>query len=245
MDVALPSTADSPLSGAFNFRDVGGLLSADGFPVRSGRLFRSDTLQALTDQDVRLLSGGFGIRSVLDLRTPGESITQGRPVLDRSMRYLNIPLEDIGDRGTASDDPLADIYLGHLARDPNLPVAVEMLAGLLPQPTVVNCAAGKDRTGMVIALALGLAGVPREAIVGDYLRSAANMPRVVERFRSWPRYRDNVRRLPAALYECRESTVLTFLDSIERTYGGFEGWAEYAGVSTTAIAELRQALLLT
>jgi protein-tyrosine phosphatase len=66
------------LTGAFNFRDLGGLPTADGRRTRSGLLFRSDTLQALTEADVTQLVRSLGVMLVMDLRDAGEAIGEGR-----------------------------------------------------------------------------------------------------------------------------------------------------------------------
>ncbi len=99
---------------------------------------------------------------------------------------------------------------------------------------MVHCASGKDRTGIVAALVLGLVGATREAIISDYLRSGPNMPPIIERFRSY--------RLPDELFHCTESAIVTFLDAVEQRYGGFAGWARQAGISEAAVSRLRQAL---
>ncbi|RBQ15934.1 hypothetical protein DP939_33580 [Spongiactinospora rosea] len=224
-----------PLEGADNFRDVG---------PPPGRLFRSATLQMITRDDARLLAGDLGITAVLDLRTAEESTGYARPVLAPATRYANVPLHDVHEPPHGPGDLLGRIYREHLRHDPNLPIALDLLAMFLSHgPTIVHCAAGKDRTGMVVALALGLAGAPRDHIVRDYMLSGPAMPRVVDRLRRLPRYRHNMDRLPASVYECRSSSILMLLDSIEAHYGSFHGWARSAGVSDVSVAALRAALM--
>ncbi|WP_340685709.1 tyrosine-protein phosphatase [Amycolatopsis coloradensis] len=213
------------LTGAFNFRDAG------GGPVRRGRLFRSDTLQALTSTDKELLLGRFGVEGVLDLRSSAETVSEGRAELPGA-HYVNVPLQAV-QRGRST--ALEEIYADHLRRDDNLMVAVEILAVLLSRPVVVHCASGKDRTGIVTALALGLAGAPREMIVLDYLRSAYSLPRVIARFRS--------RGLPEELFRCTEGTINALLGTVEDDFGGFAGWARQRGVSDAAVRALRANLL--
>ncbi|RSN25853.1 protein-tyrosine-phosphatase [Amycolatopsis sp. WAC 04169] len=213
----------STLTGAFNFRDTG------GGPIRRGRLFRSDTLQALTGRDKDLLLDRFGIEGVLDLRSSAETAGEGRAALPGA-RYANVPL-----RTVQSGRSLEAVYADHLRLDDNLPVAIEILAVLLARPVVVHCASGKDRTGIVTALALGLAGAPRELIVQDYLRSAYSLPRVIERIRAL--------RLPEELFRCTESTINALLDSVEDDFGGFAGWARQRGVSDAAVRTLKARLL--
>ncbi|MFC3455072.1 tyrosine-protein phosphatase [Amycolatopsis speibonae] len=215
----------SALTGAFNFRDTG------GGPIRQGRLFRSDTLQALTGTDKELLLGRFGIEGILDLRSSAETVSEGRAELP-GIRYVNVPLQTVQ---SGRSSALEEIYVDHLRHDDNLPIALEILAVLLARPAVVHCASGKDRTGIVTALALGLAGAPRELIVQDYLRSAFSLPRVIERFRSLA--------LPEELFRCTEGTISALLDSVEDDFGGFAGWARQRGVPAATVRTLRTCLV--
>ncbi|GAA1993179.1 tyrosine-protein phosphatase [Amycolatopsis minnesotensis] len=213
-----------------NFRDVG-----DGGAVRRGVLFRSDTLQGLDAAEVAELTA-LGLRFVVDLRAAAEALEGGRPVLGPRACHLNVPFDNVDGHGA----PLESVYLHHLRHDDNVRVAIELLAAALPEPTLVHCAAGKDRTGMVIALALGAAGIGHDDIVADYLRSGPNMPSVLRRFRAWPSFRQ--RSIPEDYYQCQESVIRAFLDCVSGEFGGFDGWARQAGVSTGAITRLRQAL---
>lgn len=225
---------DSPLAGAYNFRDLGGLPTIDGATVHYGRLYRSDTLQALTDADKQVLSDSFGVSAVLDLRTVEETADEGRLVLPEAC-YVSLPLQHVQHVHHATDNRLEATYLNRLRYDANLPIAVELLSTLLSRPTVVHCASGKDRTGITTALVLGLIGVTRDAIVEDYLRTTPALPAIMERFRSQDLAED--------LFRCDESTIGTLLDAVERDYCGFAGWARRAGVSDAARQRLRQILL--
>jgi protein-tyrosine phosphatase len=117
------------LTGAFNFRDLGGLPTADGRRTRSGLLFRSDTLQALTEDDVAHLVRSLGVMLVLDLRDAREAVREGRGLLgDAPLCYVNIPLEQAPTGQAAPAEPVAgsailDFYLAHLDRSAGLPLA--------------------------------------------------------------------------------------------------------------------------
>jgi hypothetical protein len=86
-----------PLDGAFNFRDLGGLPAAGGQAVRAGVLFRSDTLQALTEQDVTRLVDALGVELIVDLRGGAEAVEQGRGLLAGASVGLRICLGILGD----------------------------------------------------------------------------------------------------------------------------------------------------
>src|SRR6185312_6941474 len=175
------------LSGAYNFRDLGGMRTRDGGVLRRGRLFRSDTLQELTDEDVARLVDELEIAFVVDLRQAVEAVEEGRgPLARRPVCYANVPLVDVDAPAGTPGELTVTQYLDHLEHDPNLVVAVELVASVVHRPTVLHCAAGKDRTGVVTALVLGLLGVEDEQIVADYMVTATNMDRITERFGRWP-----------------------------------------------------------
>lgn len=237
----------SPLSGAFNFRDLGGLPTAGGRVIRTGRLFRSDTLQALTAEDVEHLETRLGLKAIIDLRLAREVAEEGRgPLAARAgISYFNAPLEMASTTGTAPDRVLHDLYAQCLERGEMLVLALERLAQFAGQPTVVHCAAGKDRTGVLTALVLRLMGVAEEVIVGDYMASAINMPRMLARFATWPTYRDHLAAMPPQVYAVEEAPIRHFLGQLEERFGGAQAWAIAKGVSKASVSRIRAGLLET
>lgn len=228
-----------------NFRDVGGLPAADDRQIRSGRLFRSDSLQELGDGDITNFVDRLGIRYIIDLRTAEESVQQGRgPLGSYPIGYLNVPLVDVDAPSGPPGQVVLTQYLQHLDHDPNLPLAVEMVAHTVRLPTVVHCAAGKDRTGVVLALVELLLGVPEEHVVADYMRTAANIELVLARLRRWPRYADNMAKLPAETYRCEEHVIRGLLDELSRRYDGAAGWARQRGIGPDMVQQLRDRLLI-
>lgn len=234
------------MTGAFNFRDLGGLSTTDGRTVRPGLLLRSDTLQALTPADVDFLVEELRLELVVDLRVGPEAVEQGRgPLADTPVCYLNAPLRDLSPvAGLAPDEQARRFYLDHLAA-PASPLAtvVRVVCAQAGHPLLVHCAAGKDRTGLVVALLLRLLRVRDSDIVADYLRTAANMQRIVHRFRGWPRYREHMARVPAEVYQANRPTMVGFLAGLDSRHGGAEAWARARGIGDAEIAGLRAALL--
>lgn len=235
----------SLLSGAFNFRDVGGLPTVDGRTTAHGRLYRSDSLQELTDADVTRLLDDLGVVFVIDLRTAPEAVEQGRgPLADHPVCYANVPLIDVDTPEGAPGELTVTQYLSHLESDRNLPIAVELVALMLHRPTVLHCAAGKDRTGVVTALLLLLLGVTKEAVIDDYMATAPNMERIVDRFGRWPRYRSNMASLPAEIYRAERHTIEVFVRELQARFGGAVRWAADAGVDPDVIAGARAQLVV-
>ena len=157
-----------------NFRDLGGYRTQDGRTVRWNQLYRSDSLGKLQGDDWnRFLQ--MGIRSVIDLRYPWEIEAKGRIPVDDGFTYHNLSIEHrTYDQAALSTDLdatrfLADRYAevvedGILELQQVFRVMSEKRDGAL----VFHCASGKDRTGIVSALVLGLLGVPEADIVADF-----------------------------------------------------------------------------
>ena len=104
--------------GAPNFRALGGLPTEDGGRTRPGLLFRSDTLQELTEADVDVLVRQLALRLVVDLRAPGEVQSEGRGRLEGStVRHVNLALNSRDERAIPqlTVDTLVEHYLGYLA----------------------------------------------------------------------------------------------------------------------------------
>jgi protein-tyrosine phosphatase len=161
------------LEGIENVRDVGGLPLRDGGSTRPGVLLRSASLEYMTQADVATLVDEFGLTLVLDLRTPREVDRDG-PTAVAAAGVETVALNLIGDSRhwlpeTGDDtDPLVRNYLGYLEDHPqNVVHAVRRLAAPEAGPALVHCAAGKDRTGTVVAMVLDAVGVERDAVVAD------------------------------------------------------------------------------
>ena len=82
------------LQGAHNFRDLGGYRTHDGRTTRWGRLFRSDTLDDLTEQDLAYLENVLGITRLVDLRESSAARIPDGLVSSTTVRYRQMPLAD-------------------------------------------------------------------------------------------------------------------------------------------------------
>lgn len=170
------------LSGAANFRDLGGYATADGRTVRRWRLLRSDHLAALGPQDLSVLAErlGPGLR-VLDLRGVAERAAAVCAIPTATVHSLPIEptivqkltdLLEAGHRITAADTValMQETYRNFV--HVNTPRFAALFAHLLDAheaPLVFHCTAGKDRTGFAAALILRALGVAEEDVMGDYL----------------------------------------------------------------------------
>ncbi len=237
-----------PLVGAFNFRDLGGYPTVDGRITRWGRLFRSDTLHALTDSDVEVLHG-IGLNTVIDLRRPVELETSGRgPLASEAVGYRHLPLivdegEDQGAPAEAQEN-LAQIYRWFLeVGRQSLVAALTMVGESQNHPLVFHCTAGKDRTGVLAALVLDVLGVERNVIVEDYVLTASRMDLVLARIKSDPDAEALIADVPQFLLQAEAQTMETFIEELHRQHGGAREWALDAGVSTATLDTMTELLL--
>ncbi|MGD7732823.1 tyrosine-protein phosphatase [Propionibacteriaceae bacterium G57] len=159
---------DQMPTGLYNLRWVGGGQATPR--LRPERLWRSSALLAPNPGIADDLAG-LGVRTVLDLRDESERVlTPTAAPGDLAWRWVPIFDNQLGAFEWDSLDALYGIMLDRFAGQ--LAAAVAVVAEALPDPVLVHCTAGKDRTGNVIALVQDVLGVPRERILADYHLSA-------------------------------------------------------------------------
>jgi protein-tyrosine phosphatase len=236
----------------FNFRDLGGHETADGRRVRTGLLYRADTLHRLADRDLDVLRG-LRLRTVIDLRTRDELDRFGRAGLaDDEVVHLHLPMidevrrEDIApDEAAPSPEQRGELYFRMVERGgPAVADALRALAGPDALPAVFHCTAGKDRTGVLAALVLGLLGVPDEDIAADY----AVTERARERRWAWmeanePELAAAYAQMPTWMWEARAETMLTFLSLVRARHGSIPALLADLGLDQPTLATLTARLL--
>ncbi|MGD9531871.1 tyrosine-protein phosphatase [Pseudonocardia sp.] len=233
------------LEGLDNVRDVGGLPISGGGITRSGRLLRSAALHYVTDADVRHLIDVYGLSLVLDLRTAREINRDGpTPIARAGVRTVALtfvpedgrPLPETGD----DSDPLLRNYLGFLTDHPeNVVEAARLIAAPDAGPALVHCQAGKDRTGVLVALVLDTIGVEREAVVEDYALSALEVEAMFRRWADaleYPMPDDLTPHMP------RAEVIAALLARLDAEHGGAAGWLTANGLEPGAVGRLRSRL---
>jgi protein-tyrosine phosphatase len=235
------------LRGPLNFRDLGGYETVDGRQVRWRRLFRSDSLSPVTDEDARLLTEELGLLAVVDLRTSRELERDGRGGLaDVALHYHHVSLvEDVSPDDGPWTRSLHEAY-AHMLRDGAGRVrdALSAIASEVAEhPTVFHCTAGKDRTGIVAALVLALLGVSDEDIVADYVLTQEVMPEMIERYPRRVLRSNEGTRYPSPILRAEADTMHETLAVLAQDYGSAAGWAEWAAVDPAVVTKLCTALL--
>jgi protein-tyrosine phosphatase len=248
MDAASPTTSipsrSVTLIGVFNFRDLGGYITADGRTTRWRTLFRADGLDRLTPADVEVLRP-YGLRTVVDLRMAHELEERGRfPIDAYPVTFHNISvLDQTWDReqALASSLPAADFlherYTEMLAEaGPRYADALRLLAASDALPAVFHCAAGKDRTGLLAMLVLGTVGVGHDDIIEDYALTSATM----EAFRAAASERaespEALDAIPQLFWSADPMAMSRVLADIEAAHGSVAGYARSIGLTDRELA---------
>lgn len=231
-----------------NVRDLGGLPTADGRQTRYGSIIRADLLRRLTPAGQQALRD-YGVRTIIDLRTPEEVAAEPDTLSDNTPgapTYLNIPLDQkLPQTEAILQQPLthAQIYNIYLDHYPHAVAAVMRAIANAPEGAVVfHCHSGKDRTGIIAALLLRLAGVPKAIVAEDYALSRTCL---------WPLYVQIVAQAggeeqidPWLKPLSTPETMHDMLNHIETNYNSVHDYLiNAAGLSTEEITKLRQRLL--
>jgi protein-tyrosine phosphatase len=229
------------IPGLLNVRELGGQPTRDGAKTRKHSLLRSDDLAQLTDDGTRALAD-YGVRTIVDLRWPGEIAAKPHPaaLIASGVRSHRISL-------LASDETQWASLSGACTKEmwkcavlehtrPQLKEVLEIIADAASEPLLFHCVAGKDRTGLIAALLLALADVKAEAIAADYAESSS---RLADAYLL--RYPDLQRAEIFEALRCPEEGVHNMLAYLEE-YGGAAGYLRTIGLSDARIARLRARL---
>ena len=243
--------------GCHNVRDLGGLETSDGHRVRWGALVRSDLPTRLTDRGRQTLLD-HGIRTVLDLRFPGEISRDwdDYPFQDESGRasvgYINVPFNH--GRDPELDEQVHAAYRSATSRlelnrhdidwnQVGIASAVRAIADAPPGGVLVHCHAGKDRTGAVVALVLSTLGVADEDIADDYALTALTIEPLIVDWLDENSTNDEEREYLRALAMPVREAMLDTLAYMRERHGSAEAFLLGGGMTSEQISALRGRLL--
>ena len=255
-----PQSTRVPLPGTNNVRDLGGYPATDGRAVVRGRVYRSEALarpgadevHAIWDQAHAEHFKRLDLRTVLDLRAPREiEITPSAWDLATGARVMSMPILEggegsatyvmgqlmSGERKRFGVQDMVELYRATIARQAKVfGEIVRVLANPDTTPTLVHCSAGKDRTGIAVALVLDVLGVDRDLVVQDYALTGQFRPNrvnlYVETFEKAGLRPDDVRVLFETPAEAMEAT----LAHVDEEYGGTRSY--FIGLSGLGPSDL-------
>ena len=239
------------LEGTVNTRDIGGYATGDGRRTRWGRLLRSDSLHRLSPGSQQTLLD-FGLRSVLDLRKSLE-MQKNRNVFFGSDRVKYYHQNMVGDTLIRERESIPEglDYVEHMRwsysvvldrRKSHIHDTLCLLGQPGTLPALVHCAGGTERTGLIVGLVLGIAGVPQETIAEDFALTAlfSYRPHLEAHPELDP---DDYTLEDHRNRQCRPDTMLAVLRTLEERYCGVVGYARNIGMSEEQIRRLRDAIV--
>lgn len=260
-----------PLPGTTNLRDLGGLPAYGGTVTAPGRLYRAEVLAGPSGDVLSALHGSFdpaqadlfrelGVRVVLDLRSDREfeSTPSAWPEATggEARRFVfaeggegketGIVLRIMaGELRKFDAEDLADFYRDTIDRaGATFAATLTALAEEGGLPALVHCTAGKDRTGLVIALVLELLGVPRQVIVDDYAYTQVLRPNRVDAYASMLREAGVEPQAVRVVFETPAEAMRLTLAHVDEVHGGAAAYLVAAGMDRKVILALRAALLV-
>ncbi|QSB06417.1 tyrosine-protein phosphatase [Natronoglycomyces albus] len=235
-----------PTTRIFNLRDLGGYRGVDGCPVKKDVVFRSDNFGNATEADLDHVVNELKVRHVIDLRraeelevAPRFPATEGISFHHEELKHLRwesfngiIPEPaQSHERSVAflSQRYMAMLETGHEAVRRSLEIVAN------GEPTVFHCMAGKDRTGIIAAVLLGLLGVSDEDIAADYALTDVGTAR-------WRAWRDQGNPTVAKSYMGTPAEAMSqTIQMLRDRFGSFHGYCQVIGFSD--IDRLREELL--
>ncbi len=246
-----------------NARWIGLDGAANARVVVPGVLLRSDNLQSLTPRDVGVLVEREALEVVLDLRTdvevelegPGPITREPRVRIEHRSLYPRSGGNTDLDAGTVNlwpptgpsrwpDEPrVVQAYLSYMAVRPDSIVGSIRTIADAAGAVLVHCAAGKDRTGVVVALALDAAGVDRGLIAGDYLATNERIEAIMARLVSSPTYRAELEGHDPQAHAPIPGTIERMFELIDESFEGSAAWLSANGLSEAELDRLRRRMV--
>ena len=213
--------------------------------MRRGALVRSDQLCRLSDGG-RAALVAHGVRTVIDLRNAAEAEKDPDPILhEHGVDYLLIPQQDdqlwrqpewVARTRSERDALVLDRRAEHIA------AMARAVANAVPGGVLIHCLAGKDRTGIAVAMLLGLVGVSEADIAADYSLSTANLAAELAAALAAAPDDEERARLERS-YDASAETMLKTLAHLRVRHGGAKAYLIRAGLSDADIERIRVRLL--
>jgi protein-tyrosine phosphatase len=246
----LPRSRDLAWDGLLNARDLGGHPTVDGDETRWGSIVRADSVRLLSDEGWKAVVD-FGIRTVVDLRSEVELAADPPAELpvdavhvsffdERPEVFEEVEAASIGAANHA--EATREVYLIFLEHfRANVAAAIRAVGQAPEGGVVVHCHGGKDRTGLVTAFLLRIAGVPIGEIAADYALSEQRLSTRHEQWFAGAADEAELARLHR-IAATPESSMVEVLEELERRYGSIEGYLRAGGATHEDLERARARL---
>ena len=244
------SKSNLEVAALLNLRDLGGLRTENGRRIRSRLVYRSATPQFIDSMQASALVHGLQIKTRVDLRSKEEIIESPNLELTaQAMIVAHLPFRAGGAyHGHTHADPharVAEHYLQYLRNSADsVTGVVRLLSNSQSLPALVHCTAGKDRTGVAIAVVMSALGVKSADVVADYARTREQLDLVLAQLRTVPAYLRRMAVLPAESLTAEPRTMEIFLTRLAEDFGGARGYLRSQGVGYEVIEALQESLLM-
>jgi protein-tyrosine phosphatase len=230
--------------------------------VVPGVLLRADNLQSLSARDIRVLVDEEGLEVVVDLRSDVEVELEGpgpltaevavriehRSLYPDSGGNTDLEADTIRPWGTTDEHeapdepPVVQAYMSYLRRRPDSVAGAVRTIARAHGAVMVHCAAGKDRTGVLVALALDAVGIDRETIVADYLATGQRIDAIVARLVGSPTYRAELEGHDPQQHAPVPGTMERVLELVDERFGGSAAWLAAHGLGDHDLKRLHRRL---
>jgi protein-tyrosine phosphatase len=225
-----------PLEGTANTRDLGGYSTKDGHSTKWHVFLRSDDLYDLTEKDKSFLED-YGLSTIIDLRSTAELAYRPSPFEHHpKIAYHNVSLFENASPQVMEKlptDALKHMYIEMiLSHQAQVKEVLTLMANAKEGTILFNCAAGKDRTGVISMLLLGLAKVPNRDIVSNYEVSFTNLKRSIY----FKQRKDNITHLMYSTNSYMEETLVY----IREHYQSIEAYLLSIGLSEDILLKIKQ-----
>jgi len=241
-----------PLEGITNCRELGGYATKEQRSTKWHTLLRSNTFANATEEDLEFLLD-YGVNKIIDLRTKSEVEKSPNPASEHpGFTYENVDLIGQGPDGVLSFDyedidvdehSLGNSYVNMIKTNKYLKEVFDiMLAGLNNGGALFHCSAGKDRTGVVSMLLLGLAGVAKEDIVANYQVSHTYIKDQISDFGDLGIDKKVIEKM-RHLGTSEPANIMLAYDALIDEFGSFKGYFEQLGYSQDEIERLKHSIV--
>ena len=236
-----PFSRHLKIPGCLNLRELGGYQTTNGKYIKPRTLLRSDSLHRLPVSSQQQLID-YGIKTIIDLRSSLEVAKEAYLLSNRTeIEYFNLPLVHENKRNiieSIKDKTLLELNIHLLQERANSIKTILETVATKQAPILIHCAVGKDRTGIISALLLAIAGVSVETIAQDYNLSDVHLASLYDQMRP-----QAVRENFTHLLESPPQTMIDTFSYLKLHYGGIKGYATNIGLDSHLYQRLQTMLV--